>query len=144
MENISISHGSNERELENNKEFPVQKFITELTYIRYKCIAIQLSVDALLSFNYDYRLIKILIDFGFEIKPESFYDDLMKIKSVNETLKAKLTSLPKDLSLYKDEDYLAAYSIILNRDFVSEKITSSEISKLQLEVFEKLNQIPTV
>jgi len=142
MRKISITHSDKTGNEAINESFPSDVLALELNYFRYRCRAIEISVEAILNeAKFNWLAIKLLTNFGFSISPETYNEDLNKIKADNEVLKSKLLSLPLDVCDFDANQKSIAYSIVLGREIEADKLTSAEQSELENEVIKKLNHI---
>lgn len=134
----------------NDESDKILKIEREISALKCKHDFIQLSLLAL-EFEYDEELASSLIDYGYRITKDSYYEDLDRVrresKAILTNIKKFQNKLPKqeegdDMSKVNIDEVLAFYCIVLGGlDFDYNTVTYTKVIALQKQVSEKIKAI---
>ena len=131
---------------ESDKIFKIER---EISALKCKHDFIQLSILAL-EFEYDEELATILINYGYTITKENYYDDLDRArresKAILTNIKKFENKLPKqeegdEFKKINIDEVLAFYCTILGIDFDYNTVPFTKVLALQVQVSEKIKAI---
>lgn len=132
---------------ESKKHFALVK---EIYFLENKYTVIKLSVEAL-KFDANEDVIKILSDYGYKIKRETYHADLEKIKVQSDSILIKITELRNKLPKHEESENdsardgvlksLSSYSSILGFDLDYYAVSVEKFHLLSENVTKKLKAL---
>ena len=127
----------------NDKSAHLIELYSKMDHLSYKYSSIKLSIKCLRNVK-DPELIKLIQDFRYQLRDESFNEDLNAIDKQVESLLFKIERYKKQLPKSTEKqnvsvyDIIASYSLILGFNIDANKVTVREFFAIQNQVKKKI------